>query len=148
MKFLFVTLLIYSSSAFSQTEIIKWEKADISYCIDKSTSDRDYSYNAKNPLDIFLKSVTNAYWFFISDLDGDNCPFHPSCSSFLLDAVKETNILQGSLMFFDRFTRDASFIGRYDRYPKHKSGKLYDPAYLYDLGSDHFIPAYKLIDKE
>ncbi len=148
MKFLFVALLIYSSSAFSQTEIIKWEKADFSYRIDQSISDRDYSYHSKNPLDIFLKSVTNAYWFFISDLDGDNCPFHPSCSSFLLDAVKETNILQGSLMFFDRFTRDASFIGRYDRYPKHKSGKLYDPAYLYDLDSDHFIPAYKIIDSE
>jgi len=148
MKFLFVALLIYSSTAFSQTELVKWEKADFSYRINKSTSDRDYSYNSKNPLDIFLKSVTNAYWFFISDLDGDNCPFHPSCSSFLLDAVAETNIVQGSLMFFDRFTRDASFIGRYDRYPKHKSGKLYDPAYLYDLRSNDFIPSYKIIDSE
>ncbi|MCJ7554588.1 MAG: membrane protein insertion efficiency factor YidD [Ignavibacteriaceae bacterium] len=148
MKFLFVALLIYSSSAFSQTELVKWEKADFSYRIEESSSNRDYSYHSKKPFDILLKSVTNAYWFFISDLDGNNCPFHPSCSSFLLDAVAETNIVQGTLMFFDRFTRDASFIGRYDRYPKHKSGKLYDPAYLYDLDSDHFIPAHKIIDSK
>lgn len=144
MKLLFLFLL-FISSAFSQTELTKWGKADFFYRVEDSSDHRDYSNNSSNTFDILLKSFANAYWFFISDLDGDNCPFHPSCSAFLLDAVEETNFIQGVLMFSDRFTRDASFIGRSSRYPLHKSGKLYDPAYLYDLKYHTYIPSSRVI---
>ncbi len=143
-----IFIVLLTLPAFSQTENVRWKKKVISYRSMDLTISRDYAYNSGNPFDILLKSVTNAYWFFFSDLDGDNCPFHPSCSSFLLDAVEETNIVQGTLMFFDRFTRDASFIGRYERYPKHISGKLYDPAHIYDLKRYQHLPASKVIDAE
>lgn len=143
-----IFIVLSTLPAFSQTENVRWEKAEISYRNIDLSINRDYSYHSGNPFDILLKSVTNAYWFFFSDLDGDNCPFHPSCSSFLLHAVEKTNIVQGTLMFFDRFTRDASFIGRYKRYPKHISGKLYDPAHIYDLKRYQHIPASKVIDAE
>lgn len=148
MKLGFILLFVLSTSAFSQFEKMKWGKADHSYRIDSSTDNRDYSISFHNPLTALAKSFTNIYWYLISDLDGDNCPFHPSCSSFFIDAVEHTNIVQGTLMFFDRFTRDASVVGRYDRYPKHKSGRLYDPAYLYDLSNGLYIPVSKVIDAE
>lgn len=142
---LLLLFLLFISSAFSQTELTKWGKADFFYRIEYSSDQRDYSYNSASTFDILLKSFTNAYWFFISDLDGDNCPFRPSCSAFLLDAVEETNFIQGVIMFSDRFSRDASFIGISSRYPLHKSGKLYDPAYLYDLNYHDHIPASRVI---
>lgn len=146
MKIFILFILLISSSAFSQSEKMKWGKADYSYQSNQSQTKRDYSIDSSSPLNVIVKSVVNAYWFFISDVDGDNCPFYPSCSSFFVDAVSETNILQGTLMFFDRFTRDASFVGRYDRYPKHISGKLYDPSFLYHSSSENYIPASKVID--
>ncbi len=148
MKIFLLLVFLISSSAFSQTEKTKWEKADYSYRSVKSYESRDYLFDFTSPVNALVKSVVNAYWFFISDLDGDNCPFHPSCSSFFIEAVRETNIVHGTLMFFDRFTRDASFIGRNDRYPKHISGKLYDPPYLYHSSSHGFMPASKVIDAE
>lgn len=148
MRSFFLFLIILSISAFAQSEKSKWGKADYSYRVESSIESRDYSVNFDNPLNAIAKSVINVYWYFISDLDGDNCPFHPSCSSFYLDAVEETNIVQGTLMFFDRFTRDASAVGRYERYPKYKSGKLFDPANLYYLSARSYIPASTLIDEE
>jgi putative component of membrane protein insertase Oxa1/YidC/SpoIIIJ protein YidD len=148
MKSFFIFFTILSLSAFAQSEKAKWEKADYSYRIDSSIESRDYSISFDNPLNVIAKSVINVYWYFISDLDGDNCPFHPSCSSFFVDAVRQTNIVQGTLMFFDRFTRDASVVGRFARYPKYKSGKLFDPAHLYTLNPRSFIPASTVIDAE
>lgn len=148
MKLLIVILIVYSFSAFSQNESFKWEKAEYLYRTDDSHNKRNISFGSDNPFELITKSFVYSYRLLISDLDGDNCPFHPSCSSFLLHAVEETNIVQGTLMFFDRFTRDASFIGRYERYPIHISGKLYDPAHIYDLKRYQHIPASKVIDAE
>lgn len=148
MRSFFLFLVLLSISAFAQSEKAKWGKADYSYRVGSSIESRDFYINFGKPLKAISKSVINVYWYLISDLDGDNCPFHPSCSSFYLDAVEETNIFQGTLMFFDRFTRDASVIGRYERYPKYKSGKLFDPADLYSLSARSYIPASTLIDAE
>jgi putative component of membrane protein insertase Oxa1/YidC/SpoIIIJ protein YidD len=148
MKTVTFLVLLLSVYAFPQSEKMKWGKSDYSYSINSIEDGRDYSVNFKNPVNAVAKSFINAYWFLISDLDGDNCPYHPSCSAFFVDAVEESNIVTGTLLFFDRFTRDASIVGRYNRYPKHKSGRLYDPAYLYYPGSAAYIPPSKVIDKE
>lgn len=111
----------------------KWGKAEINYEKENNYRHRDYSFESGSVSGIIAKSLANAYWYFISDLDGDNCPFRPSCSAFFVEAAKETNIIQGTLMFFDRFTRDYNFIGRRDHYPRVKDGHYYDPASLYTL---------------
>ena len=148
MKIISVLVLLLSVYAFPQSEKMKWGKSNYTYSIESIEFGRDYSINFENPVNAVAKSFINAYWVLISDLDGDNCPFHPSCSAFFVDAVEETNIVTGTLMFFDRFTRDASVIGRQNRYPKHKSGRLYDPAYLYCPGSAAYIPPSRVLDKE
>lgn len=148
MKLFIILILFLSSSAFSQYEKVIWEKADISYRNEVQLNEREYSYESRDPFNLVFKTAINAYWFLVSDLDGDNCPFHPSCSAFLLEAVNDTDYFQGILMFFDRFTRDASFIGRSIRYPRHKSGKLYDPVYSYKLSKSQFLSPHIIIDVE
>jgi putative component of membrane protein insertase Oxa1/YidC/SpoIIIJ protein YidD len=105
---LILLFLFITTSAFCQIENLKWQKANPSYEKPTKQAHRDYSFESGNAGEFLTKSLANAYWFFISDVDGDNCPFRPSCSSFLLQSVKETNIFQASLMFFDRFTRDMN----------------------------------------
>ena len=84
---------------------------------------------------IMLSSLRNIYYFFISDLDGDNCPFYPTCSAFFIQSIKETDLFIGGLMFADRFTRDLNLLKGINHYPIKKSGKFFDPPYNYTLNS-------------
>ena len=142
--------LLFITSAFCQIENLKWRKADSSYEQPIKQSPRDYSFEADNAGEFLTKSLTNAYWFFISDVDGDNCPFRPSCSAFLFQSTKETNIFQASLMFFDRFTRDMNIAKAHDHYPKMSSGYYYDPPQNYTLnqGRIKYLPSSIIVDDE
>ena len=146
--FLIFLVLIFSTNLFSQTDWEKWGKAKIDYTFKDNYRHRDYNFSSDNAGSFLVKSFVNTYWFFISDLDGDNCPFRPSCSAFFLDAVKETNIFQGTLMFFDRFTRDTN-IFKEGEYPREKSGYYFDPSSLYTLsGKINYIPAKEIAASE
>ena len=132
-KIVLIIVSLFTITAIAQTDWVKWRKAEISYEKKDLIRHKDYSYHDRSISGLAVKTLANAYWFFVSDLDGDNCPFSPTCSSFLLQSVKETNIVQGTLMFFDRFTRDYNFIERYNRYPRVEDGHYYDPISLYTL---------------
>lgn len=148
-KFFFVLLFI-STSAFCQIDNCKWQKADLSYEKPIKFIQRNYSFDADNAGELLTKSFANAYWFFISDVDGDNCPFRPSCSVFFLESIKETNIFQASLMFFDRFTRDINLVKGQYHYPRVRSGYFYDPAQNYTLnqGLINYISPEFIVDDE
>lgn len=132
---------------FAQTEYGKWGKGNYSYAIKSDESRRDYSFNSSNIPVFVIKSLLNSYWFFISDVDGDNCPFSPTCSSFFLQAVQKTNFIQGSLMFFDRFTRDMDFFEKNRRYPSVEDGHYYDPVSLYALNKNEikYLPSSVIV---
>ncbi|MCK7528026.1 MAG: membrane protein insertion efficiency factor YidD [Ignavibacteriales bacterium] len=88
-------LFISQLTIYSQTDWVRWEKSDPTYQIEDTYLERDYDLSIESASDVIVKPVINAYWFFISDVDGANCPFNPSCSSFLVQSIKETNIFQG-----------------------------------------------------
>jgi len=132
---IFFVLLILTTSVFCQIDNLKWKKANLSYELPDHFRHRKYSFESDNAGEFFKKSFANTYWFFISDVDGDNCPFHPSCSSFFMDATEETNIFQASLMFSDRLTRDSNPVKK-NKYPLDKSKHYYDPAFNYTLNQE------------
>ena len=143
-------LILFSAlSICAQTDWVKWGKADYSYQIKQESSQRQYSVSGNNFGETALKSIAVGYWVLISDVDGDNCPFSPTCSSFFLQSVKETNFAQGTLMFADRFTRDMDFIDRFSHYPVAKNRHFYDPVSLYTLNTSQikYIPAGESVDK-
>ncbi len=151
-KFSLFTVLILLSAAgciFSQSEWKKWGKANYSYELPTSQVKRDYSINEKGAGNFLLKAAADAYWIFISDVDGDNCSFSPTCSSFFLQAVNQTDIVQGTLMFFDRFTRDMDIYKKYDQYPRVEDGHFYDPPSLYTLNKNKikYLPPSEVVDK-
>jgi putative component of membrane protein insertase Oxa1/YidC/SpoIIIJ protein YidD len=146
-KFFFI-LLFLSATAFCQLDNLKWQKANLSYEKPFNNTSRNYSIESNDPLEFATESLMNAYWFFISDVAGDNCPFRPSCSVFFLEASRETNIFQASLMFFDRFTRDMNFVKGHNHYPKMQSGYFYDPPQNYTLNQDkiNYKPPEFIVD--
>lgn len=142
-KYFLLITLIFQFINYSQTDWVRWEKSDPTYKIEDNFRERDYDLSIESVSDVIVKPVINTYWFFISDVDGANCPFNPSCSSFLTQSIKETNIFQGTLMFFDRFTRDTNVFGRHEHYPGFGKNHFYDPVSLYTLNEEKikYIPA-------
>ncbi len=136
-KYLTLFFFLLQLVTFSQTDWIKWEKSDPSYQIPDPLLEYGYDFKIESVSDLILKPLLNSYWFFISDIDGANCPFYPSCSRFFLQSVKQTNFAQGALMFFDRFTRDTDFINRQQHYPFYDDKHLYDPITLYTLNREN-----------
>ncbi len=136
MRFFIIICLIYSIKIYSQSDWIKWGKANYSYQIKDNFQHRDYSLDYQNPERFVIKSLADTYWLFISDVDGDNCSFNPTCSNFFLQSVEKTNIIQGSLMFFDRFTRDMDILGKVGNYPRVSDGHFFDPPSLYLMNQD------------
>jgi len=121
-----------SISVSGQVDWERWDAKEISYEIPQ-ISGKSYEFD-KSDFSMFLISgLKNTYYFLFSDLDGDNCPFTPSCSTFLVQSVKETNLLQGALMFADRFTRDLNMFKSIEHYHIHSSGRFYDPVTNYTL---------------
>lgn len=134
-------LIIFSLNifAFSQIEKEKWGKNEISYIQVNENIKKEYFFSGDTPFEFFINTSVSAYRIFFSNLDGENCPFHPSCSYFLIESVKNTNIFQGVLMFMDRFTRDLNFIERNKKYTRHRSGKFNDPVSFYTLSNKNYF---------
>jgi putative component of membrane protein insertase Oxa1/YidC/SpoIIIJ protein YidD len=156
MKYFLIFSFLLGMDCFSQTipqsaqtDWQRWGKAIFSYQIPNSNNGRDYSFEGKNVGDVLLKTTVDAYWFFISDEDGDNCSFRPTCSSFFVKSVEETNIFQGILMFSDRLTRDTDLL-KLGSYPRVKDGHFYDPPILYQLNERKikYIPPNVIVNYE
>jgi putative component of membrane protein insertase Oxa1/YidC/SpoIIIJ protein YidD len=145
----FFALNVFTSSTYCQLDNLKWKKADLSYEKPDEFQKRSYSFQADDAGEFLQKSFVNAYWYFISDVDGDNCPFRPTCSSFFLQATEETNIFHATLMFSDRLTRDINPV-KGNNYPREKSKHLYDPASNYTLnqGRIKYLPPAFIVDDE
>ena len=147
MKSLLIISLLLCASLSAQPERERWTKAEVSYKLPAPAS-RIYRISTNSIGSTLETGFMFTYKFFISDLDGDNCAFHPSCSNFFVEAVRETNFIKGSLMFGDRFMRDTNFLKRKGYYPMHISGRLYDPVQNYKLNKSDVIyyPREILVD--
>lgn len=147
-SFVIILFFLFVVSLVAQTDWQRWEKVQPDYLKSFYPSERNFSYAKSDLPYLLIKTLINTYWIFISEPDGDNCPFHPSCSSFFLQSVEETNLIQGALMFFDRFTRDSNPVNREEHYPIYKNHRFYDPPKLYTLGKEkiQFIPPHTVVE--
>ena len=148
MKKYFIAIIVITNISFAQTDWVKWEAKTITYQVgeQQELKSRTVSGFGTNTV-AAAKKVSK---FLFSDLDGDNCPFNPSCSSFFVESVKETNIFQGTLMLADRLTRDTNFFNRQHHYPFAANGRLYDVPSNYKLNTAEikYYPPYASVNDE
>jgi len=67
-------------------------------------------------------------WGYISSVDGDRCPMHPTCSAYSLQAIKKHGFPIGFMMTADRLIHEGSEM---DYAPLVRVGdryKFYDPV--------------------
>ena len=115
-----ILLIFLSGLLFAQRETERWGKKKVNYL--------PLSEETETKSGGFLAGIQKVYKFTISDLDGDNCPFYPSCSAFLVQANQKAGFFRSMLMFADRFTRDTNLFKGKNHYPHHHTGKFYDPV--------------------
>jgi len=130
-----VLIFFFANILMAQTDWSRWQKAEVDYSIGINGAKGNHNHEGFSPLSI----LKDGYSFLISDLDGDNCPFYPTCSSFFVESVSETNFIKGTLMFADRFTRDSNLFKTHEHYPVHISGRLFDPVENYLLNDSTII---------
>ncbi len=124
---LVVFIIVNFVELFAQTDLVKWYRVE-NYLLD------DYVLQnliSENPDDLneeshrFADLIVTVYKNTISDFDGDNCRFNPSCSEFFAEATKLTNPISSVLLFFDRLSRDTNFFSN-EGY-KTLNNRFYDP---------------------
>jgi len=135
MKLFLLLLFLGVISIQAQNDWTRWESKQVSYEIPAKPK-KDSSIDKSSFGMTILSVMHNAYSFFISDLDGNNCAFSPSCSSFFIQSIKETSIFKGTFMFADRFTRDINFFKGVNNYTLLPSNRFYDPPSNYSLHSE------------
>ncbi len=66
----------------------------------------------------FLRALIRFYQWFISPLLGPNCRFHPTCSTYSLEAIEQHGALRGSWLGARRICRCHPWnAGGYDPVP-------------------------------
>jgi len=54
---------------------------------------------------MLFKSIVRAYQYAVSPLLGSHCRFHPSCSTYCLEAVERHGVLRGAWLAVKRLLR-------------------------------------------
>jgi len=133
-----IILFVTANSVLPQTDFERWGKAELSYQM-TDIEKENIKIERGNFLSMAVYTARQTYKVLISDVDGANCPFYPSCSHFFVESVDAANPLKGYLMFIDRFTRDTNFFKSYNDYAIHETGRFYDPTYLYSLDKENIL---------
>ncbi|HPN37839.1 MAG TPA: membrane protein insertion efficiency factor YidD [Melioribacteraceae bacterium] len=138
----FILFFFISVTITAQTDYLRWEKKNSDYR--KKAIIVEVESNNKNDFFSFILSNSQkVYKTVISDVDGENCPFYPSCSTFYVESVQTGGIIKGTLMFFDRFTRDLNIFRDRSIYYELPNGKLFDPISNYLLKPDKIKLKFK-----
>jgi len=86
----------------------------------------NYLENSDSEINILFSSFFIIYKRFFSSQDVDVCVFEPSCSVYMMEALKKEGLLLGFLDGLDRLLRCHSYVRNFD-YPYNKSkGKYHD----------------------
>ncbi len=96
------------------------------YDIQKPVSPAELSYRVSIP-SVVVGASFNFYKKFITSQDMSNCPFYPSCSQFMLQAVSENGIF-GIFQGIERLRRCTSTEHKRGLYTTLSNGKHYDPV--------------------
>ncbi len=84
------------------------------------------SYDVSIP-SVLLKTSFKFYKKFITAQDMTNCPFYPSCSQYMVDAVNQNGVF-GLIQGLERLKRCTNTEHKRDLYPTLSNGKHYDPV--------------------
>lgn len=87
-----------------------------------SESNQDKTSTHTPWLSLPLIGVIRGYQLFISPILGQNCRFHPSCSCYATDALKQHGLAKGSMLAIKRISKcHPMHPGGVDHVPERKN---------------------------
>lgn len=125
-----ITKLSFSNIEFNKTSYANAitppedESAQLAYA--KPTGVPEQTYYTSIP-SVLLNGSFRFYKKFITAQDMTNCPFYPSCSQYMVDAVNQNGIF-GLFQGLERLKRCTNAEHKRDLYPTLSNGKHYDPV--------------------
>lgn len=123
-----VILLISSCLTLSSQQIDYMDRMETIYDVQHSHNNYvKYISDASNPLEFIFATLFVGYKYFLSSQDMGSCVFHPSCSVYGIESVREKGIILGAISTFDRLTRCHNLASSNYIYDPVKK-KLYDPV--------------------
>lgn len=107
---------------------LQYQKEDLSSCTEFLTPDIPQTpvYKSTFP-SIIAGAGFKFYKAFITEQDMSNCPFYPSCSQYMLEAIN-ANGIAGFIQGLERLKRCTNTEHKRDQYPTLENGKHYDPV--------------------
>lgn len=128
-KIIGIIILLISSSHFvagQHTEYL--DKVENVFDVQHShTNYAQYIGQSSNPLEFIFSTLFVGYKYLLSSQDMGSCVFHPSCSVYGIESIREKGIIIGTINTFDRLTRCHPFASANYLYDPLKM-KLYDPV--------------------
>ena len=125
-----ITKLSFSNIEFNRaaSENIAEPLKDISAAAayEKPSGEQESTYYVSIP-SVLVNTSFKFYKKFITAQDMTNCPFYPSCSQYMVDAVNQ-NGLFGLFQGLERLKRCTNAEHKRDLYPTLSNGKHYDPV--------------------
>lgn len=138
------TELCFSNVQFNNSDInnlttyVSLIESDSTF-VDVPSRDNSFSRGYKSPaapaqtvyrVSIPSVLVNTSYKFykkFITNQDMSDCPFYPSCSQFMLEAVSQNGVT-GFFIGLERLKRCTNTEHKRNLYPTLSNGKHYDPV--------------------
>ena len=104
-----ITILLFLLSShfcFSQNAGVNVDFNQLSASMDPGVHHHKYNYKGvKSGTDFLFTSLFIFYKSFVSSQDGNSCTFTPSCSEYMIQAIRKKGIFIGAMAGFDRLTR-------------------------------------------
>ena len=126
-------VLSFSNIKFNNADtkasvILALPDADLSTsrAVNSPSAPEEKSYRVSIP-SVLVGTSFKFYKKFITNQDMTNCPFSPSCSQYMMEAVTEHGV-GGFFMGLERLKRCTSTEHKRDLYPTLSNGKHYDPV--------------------
>ena len=108
MKTIFTITLFQLSNLFcsAQQAGVSLDFNRLSSSMDAGIHHHKYNYKGVNSeVDFVFTSLFIFYKSFISSQDGNSCTFTPSCSEYMIQAIRKKGVILGTMAGFDRLTR-------------------------------------------
>lgn len=131
-KVILYILLIFTTSIYSQSstdfQLLNQNAIDINPRKQKVKEEyKENLANNKSELQYLISGLFFIYKDFFSSQDFNHCVFHPSCSVYCIESIKQKGFIKGGIKTFDRLARCNGFSNH--KYEKdYQRKRLLDPV--------------------
>ena len=124
----FGTSLLYCNTLLSQDKFDLQQLDGIFEVKDKQSGFKDHIKDNSNELEFVASGIFLFYKSFFSSQDGNHCVFHPSCSEYAIQSIKEKGFLIGVVDAMDRLSRCNKLSPeKYNQF--ENTSMFYDPVW-------------------